>query len=483
MTAPDDGTAALLARLAAHRSVGSAPPEEHRWLVAHGTLHTYPGGTVVTAKGASAEHLLILLDGSVVIRGNRGAGSHKIFEWRAGAVGGRMPYSRGASPPNDAIAEEATDVLMIPRECFPELIRECPTVTATLVHAMVDRARMFTSVDLRDEKLMSLGKLAAGLAHELNNPASAVVRSAKLLGESLAASEASARRLGAAQLTDAQLAAIDEVRARCNATPAGAPLSAVARADREDAIADWLKSRGASETCAQPLAESAVTLEALDTLARTVSAEALDATLRWISAGCRVRALATEIEMAASRIHDLVGTVKGFTFMDRAPTMEPVDVRRGITDSLALLGSKRRAKSVEVTMDIPQDLPRVQAIGAELNQVWMNLLDNAFDAVGQGGHVTVRAEVERDRVLVRIIDDGSGIPPEIAGRIFDPFFTTKGVGKGTGLGLDIVRRLLQRQDGDVGVESRPGHTEFQVRLPTALGRARVAALLAERARK
>jgi signal transduction histidine kinase len=365
------------------------------------------------------------------------------------------------------VAEEPTELLAIARELLPEMIRECPVVTATLVHAMVDRARQFTSSDLRDDKLISLGKLAAGLAHELNNPASAVVRSAKMLTESLAASETAARQMGAARLSDAQLAAIDAVRTMCGTAPAAAPLSAIARADREDAIGEWLAAHGGNEACAVPLAETGVTLDALDTLAATVTRDALDSALRWIAAGCLVRTLAAEIETAASRIYDLVGTVKRFTYMDRAPTPEPVDIHFGIAETLTMLGAKTRAKSVEVSVDLPNDLPRAQAIGAELNQVWMNLIDNAIDAVAVGGHVTVTAANEMDHVVVRITDDGPGIPPDIQGRIFDPFFTTKGVGKGTGLGLDIVRRLLQRQEGEIGVDSRPGRTEFQVRLPAA----------------
>ncbi len=151
--------------------------------------------------------------------------------------------------------------------------------------------------------------------------------------------------------------------------------------------------------------------------------------------------------------------------MDHAPTPEPVDIRRGIADTFTMLGAKTRAKSVEVSLDLPGDLPRAHAVGAELNQVWMNLIDNALDAVADGGHVNVTALPELDCVVVRIIDDGPGIPREILGRIFDPFFTTKGVGRGTGLGLDVVRRLVQRHDGEVAVDSRPGRTEFQVRLP------------------
>jgi signal transduction histidine kinase len=356
-------------------------------------------------------------------------------------------------------------MLAIPRELLPEMIRECPSVTATLVHATLDRARQFTSSGLRDEKLISLGKLASGIAHELNNPASAVLRSAKMLATSLAASEEAARRVSAAHLATEQLAAIDAVRDQCTDIRKTGSFSVIARADREDAIAEWMLSHGIEDASAAPLSETTVTLDALERLARHVPAGVLPAALQWIAAGCTVRTLAGEIETAAKRVHDLVAAIKGFSYMDHAPTVEPVDIRRGLVDTLTLLDSKVRGKSIEVSLQLPADLPCAHGVGAELNQVWMNLIDNALDAAPAGGHVSVSAERELDRVVVRIVDDGHGIPPDIQGRIFDPFFTTKDVGKGTGLGLDIVRRLLQQHEGDIALESVPGRTEFQVRLP------------------
>jgi signal transduction histidine kinase len=180
-----------------------------------------------------------------------------------------------------------------------------------------------------------------------------------------------------------------------------------------------------------------------------------------------VRVLAGEIERASVRIHDLVGAVKGFSYMDHAPSPEPVDIQQGIVDTLKMLGAKTRAKTVSVTLELPDDLPRVHGVGVELNQVWMNLIDNALDAAPSGGHVAVVASRELDRVVVRVVDDGPGMTPEIRQRIFEPFFTTKEIGQGTGLGLETAKRLLQRHDGEINVESAPGRTVFEVRLPMA----------------
>ena len=457
----------ILTLLAQHKMLGGAPATEHQWLADHGVRRSLAVGDVLTKKGEMAGALYIIFSGYVVIRVDRGAGSHKIFERRGGEVSGVLPYSRGTKPPNDAIAEEALELLAIPQESHGEMIRECPVVTTTLVHEMVDRVRQFNASDLHDEKLVSLGKLAAGLAHELNNPASAAVRSAKLLADSFSEAEAATMAIAGARLTNAQLESIETVRRQRVAPGEGPFLSALARADAEDALGDRLMDMGATTNWAVPLAEAGLKPVSLDTLASTVHGNALDASLRWITACYSMRTLAWEIETAAARIYDLVNTMKGFTYMDRAPTLEPLDIRRGINESVTLLAGKTKSKSARLTVDLPKDLPRAHGVGPELNQVWMNLIDNALDAIPPGGKVSISAAVELEKVAVRITDDGAGIPPDIMGRIFDPFFTTKGVGEGTGLGLDIVRRILRRHEADIDVESVPGRTQFRVMLPLA----------------
>lgn len=459
----------LMAKLAQHKSLGSAPAAEHAWLVRHGTIRHLAVGDVVTRKGEYAKSMIVLLSGAIAIRIDRGVGTHKVFEWRTGDVGGVLPFSRGASPPADAVTEEPSELLELPQEHLPEMIRECPAITATLVHAMVDRARQFSASDLRDEKLVSLGRLAAGLAHELSNPSSAAARSAKRLAEYVGAAEDAATVVGAARLSKTEQAAVDELLRLCLVPALEVTHSALARADREDTIVAWLLEHGAPEECAEPLAETSLTVEALDWLAKQIPKDALQPTLRWMAATCQVRALISEINMATARIGELVNSVKGFTYMDRAPTPEPVDIRRGILDTLTMLGAKLKAKQAEVTTHFESGLPRAHAVGVELNQIWMNLIDNALDAIPAGGHLAITATATPHKVMVQIVDDGAGIPPDILGRIFDPFFTTKGVGKGTGLGLDIVRKILRRHEGEVDVESRPGHTEFRVMLPAAMG--------------
>ena len=457
----------IVGQLTEHKTLGSAPREELAWLASHGTVRHLNAGDVVSVKGTPVEGLFVVLSGHFAIFVDRGAGRRKVMEWRGGDVGGVLPYSRLLNAPGDSLALEPSEILVVPRGHLAAMIHNCHQITSILVHKMLDRARVFTSSDLHDEKMVSLGKLSAGLAHELNNPAAAIERSAALLDDRLEDAERAARALGASGLTEPELAAIDAARASCLATPAQGVLSPIQQAEREDAIADWIADHGLDAAIAGPLAETAVTLEALDRLAGAVSAPALDAALRWAAAGCSVRGLATEIQEAAMRISGLVQAIKGFTHMDQAAVAEPVDLTLNLGNTVTILKSKARAKSIAVAVTVEPGLPLVRGFVGELNQVWANLIDNALDAASDAGHVEVTANRERERVVVRVIDNGPGIAPDVRARIFDPFFTTKPVGSGTGLGLDIVRRLVIHNDAEIEVESRPGRTEFRVSLPLA----------------
>jgi len=232
-------------------------------------------------------------------------------------------------------------------------------------------------------------------------------------------------------------------------------------------MADWLADHALDVSTADTLAETEVSFDALDLLAGTVDASVLDAVVRWSAASYSVRSLAEEIQDAATRISGVVTAIKGFTHMDQAAVAEPVDLVQGLSNTVAVLRSKARAESAAVTVDVEPGLPRVRGFAGELNQIWANLIDNALDAVADSGLVDVLAKHEDRRVVVRVIDNGAGITPQIRERIFDPFFTTKPLGQGTGLGLDIVRRLVRHNDGEIAVESQPGRTEFRVVLPVA----------------
>jgi len=457
----------LIDRLAEHKTLSAAPRTELEWLVAHGSIRKLNTGEVLSMKGRQVEALYILLSGRTALFVDRGAGPNKFIEWREGEIGGMLPYSRMVTPPGDVIALEPVEILAIPRDHFRAMTRECYEVTSILVHTMIDRARLFTSSDLQNEKMISLGKLSAGLAHELNNPASAIERCAAMLEDRLADSEEATRDLAAATLNDTQIAAVEAVQASCMAKQNRGVRSALEQCDREEAIAEWLARRGLDTANAPMLADTEVTFEALDLLVAAVERPALNAVVRWAAAGCAMRNLTSTIQDSAMRISSLVTAVKGFTHMDQANVAEAVDLGSSLGNTVAVLKSKACEKSVALTLELEAELPKVRGFAAELNQVWGNLIDNALDAVANGGRVEVLAIREDQSVVVQIRDDGPGIPAEVRDRIFDPFFTTKPLGQGTGLGLDIVRRLMRHNDGAIDFDSQPGRTEFRVRLPIA----------------
>ena len=444
---------------------GPVPRAELEWMAARADIDRHPADTILREIGAVIDHMWIVLAGRLAVQVERSGARRNFHESGPGEVIGAMPFSRMRIAPARLAVEEDTTLCSLSRSYFADLVRDCPELTSALVHQLLDRSRDFRTAEMHDDRMLSLGRLAAGLAHELNNPASGATSHARSLGASVADLEIASRALARAHLTDEQIECVDALRRMC--TDAAQPKSPLEMADREDEFSEWLLAHGVDPTAASTLATANVSLGALDHLADVLPSETLGVAVGWAASLTSVREGAAQIMAATERIHALVNAVKGFTFMDRERVREEVNIARGLADTVAMLENKSRSKPVRVQVETAEELPGVFGFGSELNQVWEKLIDNAIDAARVGGNVSVIATRRGDFVVVRVMDDGPGIPEEHRARIFDPFFTTKPVGLGTGLGLDIARRFTHLNDGDLDFTSQSGHTVFRVRLPVS----------------
>ena len=317
------------------------------------------------------------------------------------------------------------------------------------------------------EKLLAVGKLAAGLAHELNNPAAAAARGAATLREYERQREAAFAEIAGAGASSEQLTVLVSIGAQAaEQTAPGERLDPLAESDREQELVETLAQRGVPDPSevASALAEAGLGSEWIDRVAAGVGDDGLAAGLRFVAACAGARVVLDELEEATTRIAALVGAVRSYSYLDQAPR-QTVDIHEGLESTLSLLGHKLRAKQVEIVRDLDPELPGVEASGSELNQVWTNLIDNAVDALGADGRITLRTRRQGERVCVEIGDNGPGIPQDLQSRVFDAFFTTKPVDQGTGLGLDIAQRIVVRHHGELRLQSQPGDTRFQVLLP------------------
>ena len=407
-------------------------------------------------------------------------GDEVLTREEAGAFLGEIPVLTHERAFVKVRAVVPTRLVRIPEATFRSLMASCPTVAAAVMRSLVDRVRRFTILLQDREKMAGLGTLAAGLAHELNNPASAASRAVTQAEEIMDTYRNLGRRLVQRTWTEEGLNLVQELDddAALHATEMHeevASLDPVARSDREDALANWLSEHGIDDAweCSPSLVEAGFTPNRLSELAQGVDAGELQAALEWAEANARLRQLFGEIRQSTGRISELVMAVKGYSHADRV-TPKVADVHMALENTLTMLGYKLRAANITVHREYDKTLPKIKTFGAELHQVWTNLIDNAIDAISgdkskpkPGGTSHVRTSRSGACAQVDVIDDGPGISPEALPRLFEAFFTTKDVGKGTGLGLEIVRRIVTRHEGTVTVSPEPGATTFTVRLPFA----------------
>jgi signal transduction histidine kinase len=446
------------------------PDEQLQWFADNAEDHRFAMGDVVFRKGDKAETMVVYLEGEVHAYWDEND-HDMVYIARAGErsteVTGMLPFSRMTEFTVTGYAVTDVRLLRFPVRLFPEMMQRMPVLVQRLVGIMSDRVRESTTVDQQQDKLIALGKLSAGLAHELNNPAAGATRAANDLIETLKELRAADMRLCSHDLTEQQQESIDRFeRKAIDHTATAKQLNSLDQSDREEEVSEWLEAHGIAESWkfSANLVEAGMDSSALEQLLGEIPATATADVLSRVNCQLAAAKLAGEIKTATARISELVGAIKEYSYMDQAKVQE-LDVHKGLDNTLLILKYKLKKKNISVTRDYAESLPLIKAYGSELNQVWTNLIVNAVDAMSEGGMLKVRTKREPTDILVEIRDNGAGIPAGVRSRIFEPFFTTKQVGEGTGLGLDTVARIVRKHRGNVRFESKPGDTCFQVRLP------------------
>ena len=442
------------------------PEADLEWLAGVAEERTYAVDDEPFQRGDEAKEMFVVLEGSFQIMSFQNGQRIPFGTVHAGDISGLLPFSRMETFSGEGTVTEALRIAVIHKDHFWEMMERMPEVGKRLVGRMTDRVRESSRLDQQREKMLALGKLSAGLAHELNNPAAAIRRGAADLRERFGMMMPLVSRLVGHGLAPDQIEAARAAFQTCTA-PAPGSQSALDRSAREDELADWLEDHDVPHAyvVAEVLAEEGATPSALDHLAETVPEAALGDVVLWIEKGMAVDRLMSEVQRAAERISDLVASIKAYSHMDRAPERQSTNVHDGIDQTLTMLGHSVRKKNLTVQRVWGDDVPEVCVYPGEINQVWTNLLDNAIDAAPEGGTLRIETRVEGRLVCVALTDDGEGIPEDVVARIFEPFFTTKEPGQGTGLGLDVVQRIVAQHEGRVDVESEPGRTTFTVCLP------------------
>ncbi|MBA2455345.1 MAG: ATP-binding protein [Nocardioidaceae bacterium] len=418
---------------------GEARPADYWWVLL--------GGTISLVRRAGHEETVL----SVMDSPGQWAGGFQAWD----AHGVYLATGRGAS---------SGRVLRVPAEMLRDRADAWFPFGVHLIRGLVHTVRNIESTARQREALVALGRLAAGLAHEINNPASAATRAVDALEDTSAALLSSLGRLAAGPISAAQFVALDALRRE--ARPQSASMRPLAVADREDALSDWLVGHGIERDwlIAPPLAAAGLDIDWCERAAVLLDGGPLEAGLEWVASSLSMATLLSEVKESTRRISELVAAVRSYSQLDRA-SMQQTDLTEGLESTLVMLAHKLKG-GVTVARDYGNDVPRIEAIAGELNQVWTNLIDNAIDAMGGTGTLRVSTRVDENGVVVEIGDTGPGMPKEVQAHAFEPFYTTKDVGKGTGLGLDISRRIIvERHGGEIVIESRPGETVIRVRLP------------------
>jgi len=459
--------ATLLDELLTLSPFRDVPREALEWLIERSDYRFYPTGTLIIEHGQPVNHMQILLRGGIALTTEFEGAPRDIGVWETGDVLGVLPFSRMKTAGAEGTVIEDAYTLELHRSYFVEMVGVSYELTQNLVALMSNRIRDYSQRRSQTEKLAGLGRMAAGLAHELNNPASAMVRNAQDLYQRVHQTPEQFKAVVTMRVGEEQVDAVNAIIYQKIAAYQTVDLTLMQRQDREEELLDWLEEQqiGRADDLAETFTDFGVTVVDLQQVFLTVGQHSVEAVLHWVELRMNMERLVAEIRESAHRIAELVTSVKKYSYMDRGNAMEMMDIHEGLKNTLVMLKHKFKTRGVRLEKDLQMDLPRIVAHPGELNQVWTNLIINALDALPNGGAIRVHTYTDREFICVEIADNGPGIPDAIQTRIFEPFFTTKKVGEGTGMGLDIVQRIVKRQKGSVTIRSDNQGSTFKVCLP------------------
>ena len=448
------------------------PLDQLQWMIANSEHLEMQEGSYFFKSGDPVRGAYVVISGRMRLYILHNREMQEINVLTSGDISGMLPFSRGISATVNAKVLEETKVMLLPTEKFREMISRFYELTAALVHVMTTRVRNYTSLQQQNEKMMALGKLSAGLAHELNNPAAAIVRGSESLVKHLQLEPELFKDVINVKMEISDVDFITGKLFEILQRKDKPKLTLIQKTELEDELRDWLDDNKVeqSDEIAENFLEYGFTCDDMEQFEQHIPDQYLSPVLGWINTNLVTERMVQDIQEASQRIFRLIQSVKNFTHMDQGKGKELIEIHTGIENTLTMMHYKLKKANIEVVEEYDPKLPKVMALVGELNQVWTNLIDNAVDAMeAQGkGKLIIHTEQDHQFARISIIDNGPGIPEDIRNSIFDPFFTTKGIGKGTGLGLDVVMRIIQGQHhGTVKVNSVPGRTEFVVCLPIA----------------
>lgn len=440
------------------------------WLIEKSTCHFYEKGDYFLKAGQPTTDMIILLSGAMDAFIDTEEGRRELSSYSKGDISGNLPFSRAQTTRINCIFVENAHVLLLSQKYFVNLPKVSYNLTQALVGVMSDRIRSASQTVFQDEKLKALGRLSAGLAHELNNPTAAILRTAENLYQKIKETPQKFKEVMSLHVSAQQTDLVNQVlfdKIEQYQANKHQVRSVLQKEDLQDELLDWLEDKEIEEDCyLDTLVDFDFQVSDFDLILKYLDEEVqkVPTILKWFDDRLTIEMMVGDIREGSQRVSELVQSIKSYSYMDQGIGRSSISINNGIIDTLRILQHKTKEQSITVVQELDNDLPQIEANPGELNQVWTNLISNAIDAMPNGGHLVVRTYLRQQAIMVQIEDNGVGIPADIQTRIWEPFFTTKDMGIGTGIGLDIVKKIIRRHRGDISLESEHGKTIFCVKL-------------------